>query len=170
MEYASKPKSTYDPPEAECLSLCSAIQLLEHRKHKAPIRTTAAPRRLGWAAEQVIVIDTDLGQSAAVAKDREGFQRLAAEVGWAGRRSCWVLKSRVCTGTQPIGTAYSRSVPSPTPILDEDGTHADPAHFNDRLRLKKDDERGRIARAAGANARRVSWNKANAENWLSLCP
>src|SRR5712691_318080 len=36
---------------------------------------------LGWAAEQVIVIDTDLGQSAAHAKDREGFQKLVAEVG-----------------------------------------------------------------------------------------
>ena len=36
---------------------------------------------LGWKIEQVIVIDTDLGQSGASSVDREGFQRLVAEVG-----------------------------------------------------------------------------------------
>ena len=35
---------------------------------------------LGWADERVIVIDSDLGQSGA-SSDREGFQRLVAEVG-----------------------------------------------------------------------------------------
>ena len=38
------------------------------------------PVRLG-CAEQVIVIDIDQGQSGASAADREGFQRLVAEVG-----------------------------------------------------------------------------------------
>ena len=36
---------------------------------------------LGWAAEHVIVIDSDLGQSGASAVDRAGFQTLVAEVG-----------------------------------------------------------------------------------------
>ena len=36
---------------------------------------------LGWTSEQVIVIDTDLGQSGASAADRAGFQRLVTEVG-----------------------------------------------------------------------------------------
>ncbi len=31
---------------------------------------------LGWPAEQIVVIDQDLGQSGASAVDREGFQRL----------------------------------------------------------------------------------------------
>ena len=31
---------------------------------------------LGWPTERVIVIDSDLGQSAATAADREGFQKL----------------------------------------------------------------------------------------------
>ena len=35
---------------------------------------------LGWAVEQVVVIDSDLGQSGASAVDREGFQRLVTEV------------------------------------------------------------------------------------------
>ena len=36
---------------------------------------------LGWAIEQVVVIDRDLGQSGASAADREGFQHLVREVG-----------------------------------------------------------------------------------------
>ena len=35
---------------------------------------------LGWAADQVTVIDIDQGQSGASAADREGFQQLVAEV------------------------------------------------------------------------------------------
>ena len=36
---------------------------------------------LGWEAEQIVTIDSDQGQSGASAADREGFQRLVAEVG-----------------------------------------------------------------------------------------
>src|SRR5450759_385097 len=36
---------------------------------------------LGWPTERVVVIDQDLGRSGASADDREGFQRLVAEVG-----------------------------------------------------------------------------------------
>src|SRR5215210_7268206 len=36
---------------------------------------------LGWAAEQIVVVDDDLGRSGATAEGREGFQRLVADVG-----------------------------------------------------------------------------------------
>ena len=36
---------------------------------------------LGWPAERIVVIDSDLGHSGASAVDREGFQKLVAEVG-----------------------------------------------------------------------------------------
>src|SRR6185503_19110372 len=36
---------------------------------------------LVWEAEHIVTIDTDQGQSGASAADREGFQRLVAEVG-----------------------------------------------------------------------------------------
>jgi DNA invertase Pin-like site-specific DNA recombinase len=36
---------------------------------------------LGWPSDRVVVIDSDLGQSGASAVDREGFQKLVAEVG-----------------------------------------------------------------------------------------
>jgi len=36
---------------------------------------------LGWAHEQVIMIDSDQGQSSASTTGRDGFQRLVADVG-----------------------------------------------------------------------------------------
>jgi DNA invertase Pin-like site-specific DNA recombinase len=36
---------------------------------------------LGWHSDRIVVIDNDLGQSGASAVDREGFQKLVAEVG-----------------------------------------------------------------------------------------
>ena len=36
---------------------------------------------LGWPQERVETIDTDLGQSGSSAVDRQGFQKLVAEVG-----------------------------------------------------------------------------------------
>ena len=35
----------------------------------------------GWSSDQIIVIDTGQGHSGASAADREGFQRLVADVG-----------------------------------------------------------------------------------------
>jgi DNA invertase Pin-like site-specific DNA recombinase len=51
----------------------------ESTKRQYALRQRAVA--LGWPTERVIVIDSDLGQSAASAGDREGFQRLVAEVG-----------------------------------------------------------------------------------------
>ena len=36
---------------------------------------------LGWTSEHIVVIDEDLGLSGASSADRNGFQRLVAEVG-----------------------------------------------------------------------------------------
>ena len=90
---------------------------------------------LGWSAEQVIVIDSDQGQSGASAADREGFQKLVAEVGMgqagivlglevsrlARNNSDWHRLLEICGLTQTL-------------ILDEDGLY-DPCSFNDRLLL-----------------------------------
>ena len=40
---------------------------------------------LGWTVEQIVVIDSDLGQSGASAADRDGFQRLVADVGMGSK-------------------------------------------------------------------------------------
>ena len=90
---------------------------------------------LGWPAERVIIIDGDQGQSGASAVDREGFQKLVAEVGLGhagivlglevsrlARNSCdWHRLLEICGLTGTL-------------ILDEDGLY-DPSQFNDRLLL-----------------------------------
>jgi DNA invertase Pin-like site-specific DNA recombinase len=90
---------------------------------------------LGWPIERVQVIDCDQGQSGASATDREGFQRLVAEVslGHAGivlglevsrlarNNSDWHRLLEICALTDTL-------------ILDEDGLY-DPSQFNDRLLL-----------------------------------
>jgi DNA invertase Pin-like site-specific DNA recombinase len=60
----------------------SLQQVHDHRESTA--RQYALQQRaqaLGWAAEQIVVIDEDLGCSGASAAARPGFQRLVAEVG-----------------------------------------------------------------------------------------
>ena len=57
-------------------------QVVENTESTA--RQYALRRRavaLGWAEEQIEVIDSDLGQSGASAAERAGFQRLVSEVG-----------------------------------------------------------------------------------------
>ena len=57
-------------------------QVLENKESTA--RQYALRERaiaLGWEISRIITIDQDLGQSGASAVDREGFQRLVAEVG-----------------------------------------------------------------------------------------
>jgi DNA invertase Pin-like site-specific DNA recombinase len=90
---------------------------------------------LGWASEQVVVIDCDQGQSGASAADREGFQHLVAEVGLG--RSGIVLGlevSRLARNNADWHRLLEICALSGTLICDEDGLY-DPADFNDRLLL-----------------------------------
>jgi len=90
---------------------------------------------LGWPAEQVIVIDADLGQSGASAVDREGFQRLVAEVGLGRAGIVLGLEvSRLARNSTDWHRLLEIGAVTDTLILDEDGVY-DPAHFNDRLLL-----------------------------------
>ena len=90
---------------------------------------------LGWPDERVIVIDTDLGQSGASAADREGFQKLVAEVGMGHAGIVLGLEvSRLARNSTDWHRLLEICALSNTLILDEDGVY-DPAHFNDRLLL-----------------------------------
>lgn len=90
---------------------------------------------LGWAPEQVVVIDEDLGRSGASSTGRQGFQRLVADVGMG--------KAGIVIGTEVSRLArnnadWQRLLEicglTETLILDEDGLY-DPCAFNDRLVL-----------------------------------
>ena len=90
---------------------------------------------LGWAPEQVVVVDEDLGRSGASSEGREGFQRLVADVGMG--------KAGIVIGTEVSRLARNNAdwhrlleicALTETLILDEDGLY-DPCTFNDRLVL-----------------------------------
>lgn len=90
---------------------------------------------LGWAESQIIVIDTDQGQSGASAVDRAGFQRLVADVGMGHAGIVLGLEvSRLARNNTDWHRLLEICALAGTLILDEDGLY-DPANFNDRLLL-----------------------------------
>jgi DNA invertase Pin-like site-specific DNA recombinase len=90
---------------------------------------------LGWAVDQIVVIDTDQGQSGASAADREGFCRLVAEVGMGRVGIVLGLEvSRLARNNADWHRLLELCSLSSTLICDEDGLY-DPCDFNDRLLL-----------------------------------
>jgi DNA invertase Pin-like site-specific DNA recombinase len=90
---------------------------------------------LGWPIERVLVIDCDQGQSGASAADREGFQRLVAEVGLGHAGIVLGLEvSRLARNNSDWHRLLEICALTGTLILDEDGLY-DPGQFNDRLLL-----------------------------------
>jgi len=90
---------------------------------------------LGWPIDNVVVIDSDLGQSGASAADREGFQRLVAEVSMGHAGIVLGLEvSRLARNSSDWHRLLEICALSQTLILDEDGVY-DPCEFNDRLLL-----------------------------------
>ncbi len=90
---------------------------------------------LGWPMERVIVIDNDQGISGASAADREGFQRLVAEVGMGQAGIVLGLEvSRLARNSSDWHRLLEICALTRTLILDEDGLY-DPGQFNDRLVL-----------------------------------
>src|SRR6202795_2137195 len=114
-------------------SLRQVFENTESTKRQYDLRQRAVA--LGWQVDQVVVIDSDQGQSGKSSADREGFQRLVTEVslGRAGivlglevsrlarNSSDWHRLLEICALTQTL-------------LLDEDGVY-DPSQFNDRLLL-----------------------------------
>lgn len=105
----------------------------ESAKRQYALRQRAVS--LGWSEDQIVVIDTDQGQSGASGMVRKGFQQLVTEVSMnragivmglevsrlARNSSDWYRLLEICAVTETL-------------LLDEDGIY-NPAHFNDRLLL-----------------------------------
>jgi len=90
---------------------------------------------LGWPLERIVVIDSDLGRSAASSEDREGFQRLVGEVGMGQAGIVLGLEvSRLARNSSDWHRLLEICALTGTLILDEEGLY-DPSHFNDRLLL-----------------------------------
>ena len=105
----------------------------ESTKRQYALRQQAVA--LGWPVEQIVVIDSDLGQSGASAVDREGFQKLVAEVSLGKAGIVLGLEvSRLARNCADWHRLLEICALMDTLILDEDGLY-DPADFNDRLLL-----------------------------------
>jgi DNA invertase Pin-like site-specific DNA recombinase len=90
---------------------------------------------LGWAADQITVIDIDQGRSGASAADREGFQHLVAEVSLGRAGIVLGLEcSRLARNSADWHQLLELCGMTGTLICDEDGLY-DPRNFNDRLVL-----------------------------------
>ncbi len=114
-------------------TLRQVFENTESTKRQYALRERAVA--LGWPVERVIVIDSDLGRSGASGVDREGFQRLVAEVGMAKAGVVMGLEvSRLARNSSDWHRLLEICALTETLILDEDGIY-DPAHFNDRLLL-----------------------------------
>jgi DNA invertase Pin-like site-specific DNA recombinase len=106
---------------------------IESTKRQYALRQRAVA--LGWPTDHIVVIDSDLGQSGASAADREGFQKLVADVGMGRAGIVLGLEvSRLARNSTDWHRLLEICGLTDTLILDEDGVY-DPAHFNDRLLL-----------------------------------
>ncbi len=114
-------------------TLRQVLENTESTRRQYALRERAAA--LGWPAERIVVVDCDLGQSGTSAVDREGFQRLVAEVGLGHVGIVLGLEvSRLARSSVDWHRLLEICGLTATLILDEDGVY-DPTQFNDRLLL-----------------------------------
>lgn len=92
-------------------------------------------RELGWPEERVLVIDDDLGHSAAEGGHRAGFQRLVSEVSLDHVGMILGVEiSRLARSSKDWHQLLEICALFGTLIADSDGI-CDPADFNDRMLL-----------------------------------
>jgi len=114
-------------------TLRQVVENTESTQRQYALRERAVA--LGWPLERIVVIDSDLGQSAASAADREGFQRLVTEVSLGRVGIVLGLEvSRLARNSTDWHRLLELCALGDTLILDEDGLY-NPADFNDRLLL-----------------------------------
>ena len=114
-------------------SMRQVIENVESTKRQYALRGRAVA--LGWHEDQIIVVDSDQGESGASAAWREGFQHLVAEVSLGRAGIVMGLEvSRLARNNADWHRLLEICALADALILDEDGVY-DPANFNDRLLL-----------------------------------
>lgn len=111
-------------------------QILQHQE-STRLQYALADRahQLGWGHDQVLVIDDDLGRSAASTLHRPGFQRLVAEVGLGHVGLVLGIEvSRLARSCRDWHQLLEMCALFDTLIADADGVY-DPSTYNDRLLL-----------------------------------
>jgi DNA invertase Pin-like site-specific DNA recombinase len=114
-------------------SMRQVIENVESTKRQYALRSRAIA--LGWREDQIVVVDSDQGESGASAAWREGFQHLVADVSMDRAGIVMGLEvSRLARNNADWHRLLEICALADTLILDEDGVY-DPANFNDRLLL-----------------------------------
>ena len=114
-------------------SMRQVIENVESTKRQYALRGRATA--LGWRDDQIIVIDSDQGESGASASWREGFQRLVTDVGMGRAGIVMGLEvSRLARNNADWHRLLEICALTDTLVIDEDGVY-DPTQYNDRLLL-----------------------------------
>jgi DNA invertase Pin-like site-specific DNA recombinase len=114
-------------------SMRQVLENVESTKRQYALRGRATA--LGWREDQIIVIDSDQGESGASASWRGGFQRLVTDVGMGHAGIVMGLEvSRLARNNADWHRLLEICALADTLILDEDSVY-NPASFNDRLLL-----------------------------------
>lgn len=117
----------------------SPTQVLRHPESaRRQYDLTRRAQHLGWAPEQVVVIDDDQGKSgagSAAAHERDGFARLVSAVGLGEVGIVLALEvSRLARNSAEWYRLLELAALAGVLIADEDAVY-DPRAFNDRLLL-----------------------------------
>lgn len=115
----------------------STVQQIERHQESTRLQYALVDRafQLGWARENIVVIDDDLGRSGATAEGRLGFQRLVAQVGLDKVGLVLGIEmSRLARSCRDWHQLLEICALFDTLIADADGVY-DPANHNDRLLL-----------------------------------
>jgi len=115
----------------------STPQQVERHQESTRLQYALVDRafQFGWARENIVVIDDDLGRSGASIEGRLGFQRLVAEVGLGHvGLVLGVEMSRLARSCRDWHQLLEICALFDTLIADVDGVY-DPASYNDRLLL-----------------------------------
>ena len=115
-------------------SLKQVLENTESTKRQYALRERAMA--LGWHEDRIVVIDSDLGQSAAPgAADRDGFEKLVTDVGMGRAGIVMGLEvSRLARSCSAWHRLLEICAVMDTLVLDQDGLY-DTKQFNDRLLL-----------------------------------
>ena len=114
-------------------TLKQVFENTESTKRQYALRERAMA--LGWPVVQIVVIDSDQGETAASLADRDGFRKLMTEVSLGRVGLVMGLEvSRLARNNADWARLLEICAITDTLILDEDGIY-DPTNFNDRLLL-----------------------------------
>jgi len=90
---------------------------------------------LGWPPERIVVIDEDQGTSGTSFAERDGFERVVAEVGLGRTGAVFCLEaSRLARSCSNWYRLIEICALTRTLVVDEEGVY-DPGQYNDRLLL-----------------------------------